>query len=312
MAPAPRSTARYRAALASVAALALTACQGTVASEPEEQPGAASGGSVGRDAGPTSVVTLAFAGDIHFQLHLAGLLEQAGGGLGPIDQALSSADVTMVNLESADHRARHPGPEGARGPGTAATASAPRPPHWTSSMPRGWTWSTHGQQPRRRLRERRPAGHAARGARCPGRRRRSRDGPAAPRSRPTATTVRGTDIAFLAADGIAARGPQRQLGGRPARRRASRPPATASPARCSPRSARPPSGRRGRGLPALGREYRSCPTRAAAPDCARRWPQAGSRRGRRQPRTRPARDGVERRARTWDYGLGNFALVPQP
>jgi len=46
------------------------------------------------------VVTLAFAGDVHFQIQVAGLLDDPRG-LGPITRALSDADVTMVNLESA-------------------------------------------------------------------------------------------------------------------------------------------------------------------------------------------------------------------
>jgi hypothetical protein len=51
--------------------------------------------------GPQGTVTLAFAGDVHFQLHLAALLDHPRGALGPITQTLKSADVTMVNLESA-------------------------------------------------------------------------------------------------------------------------------------------------------------------------------------------------------------------
>lgn len=45
-------------------------------------------------------VTLAFAGDVHFQIQVAALLDDARG-LGPITRSLSAADVTMVNLESA-------------------------------------------------------------------------------------------------------------------------------------------------------------------------------------------------------------------
>src|SRR3954447_6351412 len=45
-------------------------------------------------------VTLAFAGDVHFQLNAAALLDDPRG-LGPISRALADADVTMVNLESA-------------------------------------------------------------------------------------------------------------------------------------------------------------------------------------------------------------------
>ena len=50
---------------------------------------------------PRGTVTLAFAGDLHFQLHLAALLDHPVGALGPITQTLSDADLTMVNLESA-------------------------------------------------------------------------------------------------------------------------------------------------------------------------------------------------------------------
>ena len=47
------------------------------------------------------VVTLAFAGDVHFQLHLAALAKGRGSSLGPMSRALADADVAMVNLESA-------------------------------------------------------------------------------------------------------------------------------------------------------------------------------------------------------------------
>jgi hypothetical protein len=51
-------------------------------------------------AGPQGTVSLAFAGDVHFQLHLAALLDHPRGALGPITHTLSAADLTMVNLES--------------------------------------------------------------------------------------------------------------------------------------------------------------------------------------------------------------------
>ncbi len=51
--------------------------------------------------GSAGVVTLAFAGDMHFQLHLAALLDHQPGALGPITRTLEQADLTMVNLESA-------------------------------------------------------------------------------------------------------------------------------------------------------------------------------------------------------------------
>jgi capsule synthesis protein PGA_cap/D-alanyl-D-alanine carboxypeptidase-like protein len=44
---------------------------------------------------------MAFAGDMHFQLNLAALLDHPRGALGPITRSLKAADVTMVNLESA-------------------------------------------------------------------------------------------------------------------------------------------------------------------------------------------------------------------
>ncbi len=49
---------------------------------------------------PHRVVTLAFAGDVHFQIQVAALLDNPRG-LGAIERVLSDADVTMVNLESA-------------------------------------------------------------------------------------------------------------------------------------------------------------------------------------------------------------------
>lgn len=48
-------------------------------------------------AGP---VTLAFAGDVHFQLQVAELIGDPRG-LGPMARALATADVAMVNLETA-------------------------------------------------------------------------------------------------------------------------------------------------------------------------------------------------------------------
>lgn len=54
----------------------------------------------GRDHHPHRVVTLAFAGDVHFQIQVAALLDDPRG-LGPITAALNDADLTMVNLESA-------------------------------------------------------------------------------------------------------------------------------------------------------------------------------------------------------------------
>jgi len=60
--------------------------------------------SVGRppdSEGPHGTVTLAFAGDVHFEYHLAALLDHPRGAFGPIAKVLADADLAMVNLESA-------------------------------------------------------------------------------------------------------------------------------------------------------------------------------------------------------------------
>jgi poly-gamma-glutamate capsule biosynthesis protein CapA/YwtB (metallophosphatase superfamily) len=46
-------------------------------------------------------VTLAFAGDVHFEGGVAALLDRRDATLGPMSEALRSADVAVVNLESA-------------------------------------------------------------------------------------------------------------------------------------------------------------------------------------------------------------------
>jgi poly-gamma-glutamate synthesis protein (capsule biosynthesis protein) len=67
---------------------------GTVPADPMSDPS-------GPDAAPHGEVVLAFAGDMHFERHLARLLDEPRGALGPIAGTLSAADLTMVNLESA-------------------------------------------------------------------------------------------------------------------------------------------------------------------------------------------------------------------
>ena len=46
-------------------------------------------------------ITIAFAGDTHFELHLARLLDRPREALGPISRTLRRADLAMLNLESA-------------------------------------------------------------------------------------------------------------------------------------------------------------------------------------------------------------------
>jgi hypothetical protein len=61
--------------------------------------GATSGGAPGRSR-PTggTPITLAFAGDVHFE---GGARAALSGGLAPITPALSRADLTVLNLETA-------------------------------------------------------------------------------------------------------------------------------------------------------------------------------------------------------------------
>ena len=53
------------------------------------------------DRAPKGRVTLAFVGDMHFQLQLTALLQRPRWALGPVAAELRDADVTMGNLESA-------------------------------------------------------------------------------------------------------------------------------------------------------------------------------------------------------------------
>jgi len=92
--------------LVTAAALVLVTCLGCSpdASEVRTTPAETESSSTPepeKDRQPRGRVTLAFAGDMHFQLHLADLLEQPQGALGPISRTLRAADVAMVNLETA-------------------------------------------------------------------------------------------------------------------------------------------------------------------------------------------------------------------
>jgi poly-gamma-glutamate synthesis protein (capsule biosynthesis protein) len=102
--------------------------------------GSGAGGGVGAGAGaaagsatpsPTRVpsapagdVTLAFAGDVHFMDRTAGLLADGASAFGPIADTLRSADVSMVNLETAvtDRGAPEPKEFHFRAPATAFDA----------------------------------------------------------------------------------------------------------------------------------------------------------------------------------------------
>ena len=83
-----------------LATLALAACERTPGGDPAEGPPGPDGAGHGPDD-PAGPITLAFAGDIHFEQHLAALLDRPGTALDPIAGTLGAADVTVVNLESA-------------------------------------------------------------------------------------------------------------------------------------------------------------------------------------------------------------------
>ncbi|MFC7360680.1 CapA family protein [Nocardioides astragali] len=82
---------------ASVAALALVACTSTPSADTRTAPGAGADDAV-VTPGPGEI-TLAFAGDVHFEADLRRLLSRRGA-LGPVARTLRSADVAMLNLES--------------------------------------------------------------------------------------------------------------------------------------------------------------------------------------------------------------------
>jgi poly-gamma-glutamate synthesis protein (capsule biosynthesis protein) len=69
-------------------------------------------------------ITLAFAGDVHFTSRTARLLNDPATAFGPITSLLSSADLTMVNLETAVTTRGTPQPKTYhfRTPGTAFSA----------------------------------------------------------------------------------------------------------------------------------------------------------------------------------------------
>ncbi|NYG55984.1 CapA family protein [Nocardioides perillae] len=88
----------------------LTAAVGTVGSGVSGLAGAAwpfvdgddpDGGEGAGDDGPAGPVTLAFAGDVHFEGVLSALPGRRGATLGPLARELRAADVAVVNLEGA-------------------------------------------------------------------------------------------------------------------------------------------------------------------------------------------------------------------
>ncbi len=87
------------AGVAVALALALTACTSTGPDPPGDPDSAPRKAATLEEA--SGEITLAFAGDVHFQAHLARLLRRPAGALGPIAATLREADLAMVNLETA-------------------------------------------------------------------------------------------------------------------------------------------------------------------------------------------------------------------
>ena len=115
------------ASLVAVLAASLTACAGSPRPplEPQAAGATARAGQVkphaddGSPVAPDSAgaVTLAFAGDMHFEVQLAALLAHPEGALGPMTRVLGGADLTMVNLESSISHRGVPGAKELEEPG---------------------------------------------------------------------------------------------------------------------------------------------------------------------------------------------------
>ena len=84
-------------------------------------------------------VTVAFAGDVHFEAQVSELLARPRGALGPIARTLRSADVAMLNLETPITRRGCATPRSWRRTATASISGRRRAPSTCSPTP-GSTW----------------------------------------------------------------------------------------------------------------------------------------------------------------------------
>lgn len=122
--PIARPVARLVAVLS---VLALTGCWSAPAEQPPSSPSSTSSPWSGEAPGSAQgTLTLAFAGDVHFEGALAGLLEEDGATLGAMAPVLARADLAMVNLESAIARG---------GRRTRKELEDPADRHWFRSPP---------------------------------------------------------------------------------------------------------------------------------------------------------------------------------
>jgi hypothetical protein len=106
------SSGRRAGLLAIMVALVLSSCQIKASPGPEDAKEAVATGRAdlgtenmyhlgNPDEVQSGSVTLAFAGDLHFEGAVAALLDRRDATLGPMSAALRSADVAVINLESA-------------------------------------------------------------------------------------------------------------------------------------------------------------------------------------------------------------------
>jgi poly-gamma-glutamate capsule biosynthesis protein CapA/YwtB (metallophosphatase superfamily) len=86
---------------AGLAGLAVAGCGGHSATP--DRPVARTGGPVAAPPSPAKPrdITVAFAGDVHFEKRTVARLTEPAPALGPISQTLGAADVSLVNLETA-------------------------------------------------------------------------------------------------------------------------------------------------------------------------------------------------------------------
>lgn len=81
--------------------LALAGCWPAPAEQPDSGPGPSGPASGGPASAEGGTLTLAFAGDVHFEDALRGLLQDDDATLGAMAPVLARADLAMVNLETA-------------------------------------------------------------------------------------------------------------------------------------------------------------------------------------------------------------------
>jgi poly-gamma-glutamate synthesis protein (capsule biosynthesis protein) len=95
---------RTPAAFLYAALLTVAACTTPTAQAPPASPPVTASASASPSASPPApppVITLAFAGDVHFTGKTAALLDHPETAVGPFSTQLAAADLAMVNLETA-------------------------------------------------------------------------------------------------------------------------------------------------------------------------------------------------------------------